>query len=237
MDELEKQIEEFTHSMNFRFSDLESRLSDLIPIANSHSVIQLQISNMSLTQVEMPETTDDPIDWDKFSDLIQTNPEDAILDMINFLRGQLNKKASTKRLIEKANSQYVDTSFQRVSTQLTAMINQSILKNHNHLVAEISDIQLEIDDLQSTISQEFEEIKQMIADCRKTKEEVKKDIYQDTYTIDQFPTRNRFRNSSLAASPQNRSQLSKQMLLRPRKSGSTQKFSATLSNSLKQSPK
>ncbi|KAK8886486.1 hypothetical protein M9Y10_041949 [Tritrichomonas musculus] len=229
MQTFELHIEELTKSMNEKFSELESRANNVLP-ALSQSEIPSQFSNFSFDQT-FDLSSDEEIDWDRFKEMIDTNPEEAVLDVINYIRYSLNKKTSAKRLIEKANSQYVDSSFQRVATQQTAKINQSIIKNHNDIKTEIEKIKMEIDDLTDTITHEFDEIKQMIADCRKTREDVKnEDIYQSTYQ-----SKGRLQNSSLTTFNQAKKQQLKQIqLLRPKKTiNSTQKsFSATLTNTL-----
>ncbi|OHT12280.1 hypothetical protein TRFO_17968 [Tritrichomonas foetus] len=227
---LEEQIDEFLKSMNAKINDIETKACDMLPGFSQLGAIANQSSFSSVgTIVDIPPPQE--IDWNRFGELIESNPEDAVFDLINYLRGNLARKASTKRLIEKANSQYVDSSFQRVSTQLTAMINQSILQKHNILEAEISNILLEIEDLKDEISHEFDEIRQMIVECKKQKENTKKeDIYQTTFY--QGQQRNRYRpNSSFNSSP---SQSITKPMIRPRKMASTpmKNFSVTVTNSL-----
>lgn len=234
MQQLEQQIDEFTKSMNDNINELEAKAVNILPIL-SQNEIPVQFSTFSLDQ-SLDNSADEEIDWDKFGELIETNPEEAVLDVISYLRNSLNQKTSTKRLIEKANSQYVDSSFQRVATQQTAKINQSIIKNHNDIKTEIEKIRMEIDDLKDTITHEFDEIKQMIADCRKTRDDARNgEIYQATYPQRQYQSKGRYQNSSLAMLNQNKKQQIKQIqLLRPKKAQSTtqKSFSATLTNTL-----
>ena len=235
MNSLEQQIDEFINSMNARIAEIENKAADVIPgFSQGNLVRQMSISSIGTNGV-IPEKQE--MDWDQFNELIETNPEDAIIEMINYLRVSLERKASTKRLTEKANSSYVDSSFQRVSTQLTAMINQSILKNHNIVENEVSNIMMEIDNLKDMMSHEFDELRMMIADCKKLKETFKQkesDVYQQTYYQSQIQSRTRYRTSSSFNPIQQRQQNPRQLLLRPRKIANTpvKTFSATLTNSL-----
>ena len=150
MDQIEQQIDELTKSMNENINELESRANNILPNL-AQPDIQPQLSSFSFDQT-IDISPDEEIDWDIFKEMIDTNPEEAVLDVINYIRCSLNKKTSAKRLIEKANRQYVDNSFQRVATQQTAKINQSIIKNHNDIKTEIEKIKMEIDDLKDTIT-------------------------------------------------------------------------------------
>jgi len=105
----------------------------------------------------------------------ESNPEEVFTDIINFVRRSLAKKASTKRLIEKANAQYVDLSFQRVSIQLTAFSNQKILQEHNNLDVEINGINSELDALKDHMESSFEEIKGMIKELVQLKEDMEQE--------------------------------------------------------------
>ncbi|KAK8898942.1 hypothetical protein M9Y10_001234 [Tritrichomonas musculus] len=229
MDQIEQQIDELTKSMNENINELESRANNILPNL-AQPDIQPQLSSFSFDQT-IDISPDEEIDWDIFKEMIDTNPEEAVLDVINYIRCSLNKKTSAKRLIEKANRQYVDNSFQRVATQQTAKINQSIIKNHNDIKTEIEKIKMEIDDLKDTITHEFDEIKQMIADCRKTRDDAKnEDIYQTTYQ-----SKGRMQSSSFSVLNQTKKQQLKQIqLLRPKRTINTtqRSFSATLTNTL-----
>jgi hypothetical protein len=114
------------------------------------------------------------IPWGDFPDMVKERPQEAISLVIQHIRTSLSTKAMTKKLIEKANCQYVDSSFQRVSTQLTALINQRVLQNHNQLEKEINDLIHETEVLKDNMAHQFAEIRGLIQECREQKEEMER---------------------------------------------------------------
>ena len=104
-----------------------------------------------------------------------TNAEDTFSDIILIIRRNLAKKANTKRLIEKSNSQYVDLSFQRTSTQLTALVNQKIFQEHTELEEEILNISTNLDKLKEHMIYEFNQIKDTIKEIKQIKEDLIKE--------------------------------------------------------------
>lgn len=90
----------------------------------------------------------------------------TISQVINNIRKSLKTKSSTKRIIEKANTKYVDSSLQRFSTQLTAMMNQQVSQKHQELENEINTLGREIDDLKELAQKEFAELRAAITEIQ-----------------------------------------------------------------------
>lgn len=128
-----------------------------------------------MTDLPQPVLKEEEVDWDVLTLMIDNNPEEAIKQVINVIRGRLAKKANTKRIIEKANNQYIDSSFLRVSTQLTAKINQRVVNIHTKIQNDVQDIITEVDHLQDHMSQEFGEIRSLINQCYEKKEEAERE--------------------------------------------------------------
>ena len=94
------------------------------------------------------------------------------IDRIIFLvRKKLAKKASAKRLIEKANSMYVDLNFQKTSTQLTTQLYQKIQQEESAVDEEINRISDKVDKLKDKMTTEFAEIRRMIDEIARLKME------------------------------------------------------------------
>jgi hypothetical protein len=110
--------------------------------------------------------------WDEILPLFETSPQDAVSEMINYIHVRLSERVNTKRLIEKANQHYVDMSFQRLSTQLTALTNQKVLINRNDIDAQIGEFLKEIDAFRDSISHEFADIKSTIHELLREQEDV-----------------------------------------------------------------
>lgn len=124
-------------------------------------------SSSSLGSTDLSTVQD--IMWDDFEEEFKEDPVAATEKLINFIRFHLYNRATTKKFIEKANSQYVDTSFQRVSTQLTAHVNQAYMTNHNQIEEEIMGINQQLDSMKEQMSREFTDIKNIIAEIKQQK--------------------------------------------------------------------
>lgn len=173
-------IEEFVNEMNRQLDELDSRLATIYeeitrntPLGETGNTTSLQ-SSTSVSSNGSLDGAVSSIQWDDLVDTFSISPEAAMLSLIGYSRNTLGKKSSAKKLIEKANSQYVDTSFQRVSTQLTALINQALLQNHADFETEILDVSNKLDSLKEHMTHEFAEIKNMIQEIRHQKLEMER---------------------------------------------------------------
>ena len=177
--DFEKELSAFQSEMNARLDYLDVKISTMADMsaavgpADQGTVGAALGSASSVGACDLPPPPE--IDWDNFAELIKSNPEDAVMDIIYYIRTSLARKASTKRLIEKANCQYVDQSFQRVSTQLTALINQKVLQNHNQLESEINDVIGEVDKLRDYMAHEFGELRLLIEEIKQQKDELERE--------------------------------------------------------------
>ena len=169
--DFERQLSAFQSEMTKRLDELETKISVLTDLSQTSMSLDsalLAVTSTSSLQLEPPPNPE--VDWDSFASTFQTNPEDAVLEIISHIRNSLARKASTRRVIEKANNQYVDQSFQRVSTQMSATVNQRVLKNHNQLECEIAEVIQEVDKLKDHMAHEFGEIRALIAEIRQQKQ-------------------------------------------------------------------
>ena len=173
--DFERQLSAFQSEMTKRLDELETKISIITDVSQPPLPIDSSLlataSTSSIQAIEAQPPAPE-IDWDSFAKLFETNPEDAVLEVISVIRSSLARKASTRRVIEKANNQYVDQSFQRVSTQMSAIVNQMVLKNHNHLEGEIAEVIQEVDKLKDHMAHEFGEIWALIDDIRRQKAEL-----------------------------------------------------------------
>jgi hypothetical protein len=93
-------------------------------------------------------------------------------ELIYSIRKKLAEKASAKRLIEKANRTYVDLNFQKTSIQLTAQLYQKVQQEESAIDKQINDLNNKVDELQNRMYQEFGEIRTLINEVAKVREEI-----------------------------------------------------------------
>lgn len=94
----------------------------------------------------------------------------SINQLIMNIRNDLKTKSSTRRLIGKVNQKFVDSSLQRFSSQVTAMVNQQVNQKHSELEEKIKQIETEIDNLKEQAQKEFAELRAAIKDIQQLQE-------------------------------------------------------------------
>jgi hypothetical protein len=110
---------------------------------------------------------------DEFAANYPSDPEPSIQALIAAITEGLQNTVSTKRFVEKANCQYVDSLFQRASTHLTAQVNQRVLARHHQVESELAAVDAEVDSLTDYIAHELAEMRAIIQDCRSLMAQIK----------------------------------------------------------------
>jgi hypothetical protein len=159
LDELEEQV-----------SMMHSNLSGQIGLSGSCLFWSQSMSSLPMLEPISPEKE---MSIDEFAAQYHENAETAVLSLVTQIRTQLATRVPTRRLIEKSNAQYVDTSFQRVSTRLTALVNQKVTARHYQLESELSSVIAEIDGLRDHVVHELADIRAIIQDCKSTMEKIR----------------------------------------------------------------
>lgn len=163
-------IAQIQEEFNKRLDDLELGLSNITE----------SISDLDNAQINKDETA-----VKKDSYFPENFPEDhsqAIDEILTGIKFSLATKSSTKKLIEKANRQYVDLGFQRASTELSASLKQMVTQEEQSIVDEINRLEEKIDNLHDQMYESFKEIRCMIDDVAKFK--IEKENEQSAYAHD-----------------------------------------------------
>jgi hypothetical protein len=173
-EELQQHVASLRSALTARLDELDEQLRAIegsAYVAASPSSLDEIPSNLSqdLLQLSKPFSVDD------FVSQYYDNSELALTRMIAQLRGELRGCVHTKRLIEKSNLQYVDMSFQKASTRLTALINQKVTARHHQIESELSVVMSEIDSTRELMVKELAGLRVLIQDCRSTVEEIKRE--------------------------------------------------------------
>ncbi|KAH0794446.1 hypothetical protein GPJ56_001739 [Histomonas meleagridis] len=168
---LKDRFEEFQEETNQKLDQIEAEINSYSKALGISSESSVKSTSSICSDIGPPSE----IDWDVFSIKVQADPDAAITEIITYLRSALAQKASSRSIIEKANCKYVDSTFQRVSTQLTAYVNQKVLNNHNQLMSEINNTIHEIDLLKEHMTHEFAEIHALINECFQEKERIQRE--------------------------------------------------------------
>jgi hypothetical protein len=173
-DRIQDHLASLRLSLNARLDELEQQISS----------IQLQVTAQlsanpsediphasAVSSDSSPVVKDFTID--DFAAQYEENSEAALSALITEIRAQLSGRVHTKRLIEKSNSQYVDTSFQRVSTRMTALVNQKVMTRHYQLESELSSVIAAIDGLHDQVVHELADVRGLIQECRSIMEDLR----------------------------------------------------------------
>ena len=166
---LPQMIATIQEDFNKQLDDLELRLisiaennqnyektSSRIPDSDMKSATPSAVQTARSEYVPCDEEEDTPVNIDQ---------------IIFIVRKKLARKASAKRLIEKANSMYVDLNFQKTSTQLTTQLYQKIQQEESAVDDEINRIDEKVDKLADKMQQDFAEIRRMIDEITRLKME------------------------------------------------------------------
>jgi hypothetical protein len=169
-DDLHDELDTFRTNFSVKLDELETRLNFLLPVLNPNGTPRegnsADPSSASLASVTSVAGQDSNFSIDDFAAMFAEKPEDAVIGLIGYISDRLSQRVNTKRFIEKANSQYVDTSFQRVSTHLTALISQKVLAHHDKIESEMAAVISEVDSLRDQIVHQLADIRNLIQECR-----------------------------------------------------------------------
>ncbi|EAY12826.1 hypothetical protein TVAG_221790 [Trichomonas vaginalis G3] len=163
-------IAQIQEEFNKRLDDLELGLSSITESISEVDNAQINKDEIS-KKIEsyFPET---------FSD----EPSKAIDEVLTAIKFSLATKSNTKKLIEKANRQYVDLGFQRASTELSASLKQMVTQEEQSIEEEITRLEQKIDKLHDQMYESFKDLRCYIDEVAKFKME--KEAEQSAYAHD-----------------------------------------------------
>lgn len=172
----------FEEECNKRLDEIESHLASVetqnldnnLTVSTTDIYIDPALLEQILSSEQFKELGQETQDF-------ETKISNIIIDSTEILK----QKASTKRMTEKANRNYVDSSFQKYSTNVSAFVNQRISEKQVSLEKEMDIIEEEIDALKERAVKEFNEIKNTIHEIKmmqqaKKEEEKEKNIGNQT---------------------------------------------------------
>lgn len=167
---LSHMIAQIQEDFNKRLDDLELGLEN----------VSESISELDSEQLNKNEINDQKGNF--FPETFSDDPNKAIDEIITGIKISNSKKSSAKKLIEKANRQYVDLGFQRASTELSACLKQMVTQEEQSIEDEINRLDEKISNLHDHMKESFKELRQMIVEVAKFKAE--KEAEQSAYAHD-----------------------------------------------------
>ncbi|EAX90264.1 hypothetical protein TVAG_099500 [Trichomonas vaginalis G3] len=167
---LSHMIAQIQEDFNKRLDDLELGLEN----------VSESISELDSEQLNKNEINDQKGNF--FPETFSDDPNKAIDEIITGIKISNSKKSSAKKLIEKANRQYVDLGFQRASTELSACLKQMVTQEEQSIEDEINRLDEKISNLHDHMKESFKELRQMIVEVAKFKAE--KEAEQPAYAHD-----------------------------------------------------
>ena len=170
LDLLSQALREFESDCITRLDTLEDQVNNLmeqyseIPSErlsqhSSSSSLDKTLINNALQEMSSENLTHDTFNFN-----------DSMAGIISDARETLFSKATTKKLIEKANLKYVDSSFQRFSTEITAQMTQKAIQKHQSIEETIDQIDKELTDLKERATKEFAELRAAIKEIKEVKQ-------------------------------------------------------------------
>ena len=163
-------LKDFESDCFARLDELDERLNSFLETnttaSSGHISPRSSASSFDKNNINiaLQEISSDHLNQDCFSF------NESIAHIISDARESLFNKATTKKLIEKANLKYVDSSFQRFSAEITAQMTQKVSQKHQQLEEEIDQIDRELTELKEKAIKEFAELRSSIKEIQELHE-------------------------------------------------------------------
>ena len=159
-------LKEFESDCNKQLDEIEAKISQLSDKFNNSSseVISPISSTSSIDQTNLNKALQELSSENLVGDAFDFN--DSMAKIISEARDGLMSKSPAKKLIEKANRKYVDSLFQRFSTEITAQVIQKVVQRQSSIEDEIDQIDKELNELKENAVKEFAEMRAAIKEIK-----------------------------------------------------------------------